>query len=421
MKLITSTAIVLVAGLAAAPAAAQYGASSSAPPPQTAAPQGQAQAEQAQGPKINLSGKAQKAILDLQTAVKANDVANIPAKLAAAQAVAQSKDDRYAIGVLQRQAALAANDNTALAAAVDALANSGFLDPSKVSALYLDLGVHQFNAKQYPQAVAAFQKAATLAPNDPQAQELLAQGLAAAGQNAEAAAAYQRMFQARAASGQKPGEDLYKRAVAASYQAKSPTAIDLARQWVAAYPSPDSWHDALAIYRNIGNPDPAAALDIMRLARATKSMQGTADYNIYAAEVINASNYGEARAVIDEGIAAGKIKATDPVIADIQKALKGKPSPTAAELASREAGAKVPTAYLRIGDAYYGAGNYAKAADMYRQAVAKGGDANLANLRLGEALAMAGDKAGAAAALAKVTGSQAEIAKFWLTYTNRSA
>ena len=37
---------------------------------------------------------------------------------------------------------------------------------------------------------------------------------------------------------------------------------------------------------------------------------------------------------------------------------------------------------------YYGAGNYAKAAEIYRQALAKGADANVANLRLGEALAM---------------------------------
>ncbi|HZC37825.1 MAG TPA: tetratricopeptide repeat protein, partial [Sphingomicrobium sp.] len=98
------------------------------------------------------------------------------------------------------------------------------------------------------------------------------------------------------------------------------------------------------------------------------------------------------------------------------KALNGKAAPTAAELASREAAAKVPTAFMRVGDAYYGAGNYQKAAELYRQAVDKGADVNVANLRLGEALARAGDKAGATAALGKVGGSQADIAKFWLVY-----
>jgi tetratricopeptide (TPR) repeat protein len=148
-------------------------------------------------------------------------------------------------------------------------------------------------------------------------------------------------------------------------------------------------------------------------------MQGTGDYNIYATETINAQNYGEAKAVLAEGLAAGKIKASDPVIQDIQKALAGKASPTAAELASREAAAKVANAYLRVGDAYYGAGNYQKAAEMYRSALDKGADTNLANLRLGEALARAGDKAGASAALGKVGGAQADIAKFWLIYAQR--
>lgn len=419
MKFITSTAIVLAAGLSA-PAAAQYGASASAPPPSTSAQQGQAQA-QAEAPKIKLSSKAQKAIVDLQTAVKANDVANIPAKVQAAQAVAQTKDDHYAIGQLQLQAAVAAKNDAAEAQAVDAIAASGFLPSDKVASLYNAVGVQFYNAKQFDQAANYFQKAVALNPQDPEGQKLLAEAYNSAGKRAEGAAALQKVIAMNTAAGRKADEALYKRALGMAYEAKSPAAIELGREWVAAYPTPDSWHNALAVYRNMGNPDPASALDIMRLARATKSMQGTADYNLYAAETVNASNFGEAKAMLAEGLASGQIKASDPVIGDIQKALAGKASPTAAELATREAGAKVPSAFLRIGDAYYGAGNYAKAAEMYRQAGAKGADANLANLRLGEALALSGDKAGAAAALGKVGGSLSEIAKFWLVYANRAA
>jgi len=419
MKFITSTAIVLAAGLSA-PAAAQYGASASAPPPSTSAQQGQAQA-QAEAPKIKLSSKAQKAIVDLQTAVKANDVANIPAKVQAAQAVAQTKDDHYAIGQLQLQAAVAAKNDAAEAQAVDAIAASGFLPSDKVASLYNAVGVQFYNAKQFDQAANYFQKAVALNPQDPEGQKLLAEAYNSAGKRAEGAAALQKVIAMNTAAGRKADEALYKRALGMAYEAKSPTAIELGREWVAAYPTPDSWHNALAVYRNMGNPDPASALDIMRLARATKSMQGTADYNLYAAETVNASNFGEAKAMLAEGLASGQIKASDPVIGDIQKALAGKGSPTAAELATREAGAKVPSAFLRIGDAYYGAGNYAKAAEMYRQAGAKGADANLANLRLGEALALSGDKTGAAAALGKVGGSLSEIAKFWLVYANRAA
>src|SRR6185369_993414 len=127
--------------------------------------------------------------------------------------------------------------------------------------------------------------------------------------------------------GRKADEALYKRALSMAYGAKSPNAIDLGREWAAAYPTPDSWHNALAVYRNMGNPDPSSALDIMRLARATKSMEGTADYNIYAAETINAANFGEAKARLAEGRASAQIKASDRVIGDIQNALVGKASP----------------------------------------------------------------------------------------------
>jgi tetratricopeptide (TPR) repeat protein len=419
MKLISSTAIALVAGLIAAPAAAQMGYGPQAQPStpqQTAVQPAQAQAQPAQQGQIKVSSKAGKAITELQKAVVANDVANIPAKLAAAQAVASTKEDHYAIGQLQLKAALAAKDNSAATAAVDAIAASGYLDGAKVAGLYSALGVELYNAKQYPQAAALFQKSADLNPQSPEPLKLLAEARNSQGQHAEGAAALLKALQLGAAAGQKPEEALYKRAVAMAYDAKSPTAIELGRQWVGAYPSPDSWHNALAIYRNLDNPDPATALDILRLARATNSLQGTGDYHIYAFEAANQANYGEAKSLIAEGLASGKIKATDPIIQEIQGALKGKAAPTAAELAAAEQGAKIPTAFVHVGDRYYGAGNYQKAAELYREAAEKGADANLANLRLGEALARAGDKPGATAALGKVGGSLADVAKFWLVY-----
>ena len=68
--------------------------------PRTAAPQPASSPQHAaQQPanerQLKPSSKALKAIVELQTAVNANDFANIPAKVAAAQAVATTKEDRY--------------------------------------------------------------------------------------------------------------------------------------------------------------------------------------------------------------------------------------------------------------------------------------------------------------------------------------
>ena len=72
---------------------------------------------------------------------------------------------------------------------------------------------------------------------------------------------------------------------------------------------------------------------------------------------------------------------------------------------------------MRTGDAFFDAGDYGQAATLYRTALGKPGvDKDLANLRLGMALAMSGDKAGATASLQAAGGAQAEIAKYWMTY-----
>ena len=72
---------------------------------------------------------------------------------------------------------------------------------------------------------------------------------------------------------------------------------------------------------------------------------------------------------------------------------------------------------LRIGDRFYGLGEYAKAVELYRQAMGKPGvDNNIANLHIGMALAASGDKAGATQAFNAVTGPRAGAAKYWLMF-----
>lgn len=409
MKLITTTALALVATLSAAPAIAQ----------KTGAQQQPAQAAQ---PKIAPSKGALKAIVDLQDSVNKNDYANVPAKVAAAKAVATTKEDKYLIGELQLKAAVAAKDNAGEAAAIDEIATSGFLDSTKSSELYLSLGSTLYNNKQYPQAQAAFQKAAALDPRNTEAPSLLGEALFAQGQKAEAAAAFQRAIQASVTAGQKPDERLLKRAVGVAYDANSPAAVELSRQWVAAYPGPESWRNSIAIYRNLNHPDIEGTLDLLRLMQATGAMSQADDYTLFARASAEQNNFNEAQAVLDAGIAAKTINPADANVKDLVAGLKAKPKATAADLAAATKSAVNGMALLRIGDRYYAMGNYAKAVELYRMAMNKPGvDTAVANLHIGMALARAGDKAGATTALNAVSGPRADIAKYWLTYVNQHA
>jgi Tfp pilus assembly protein PilF len=406
----TTTALGIVLAIASMPAAAQLTRSQENDKPM-------AQQPQSKPGDVKPSSGALKAIVELQNAVKANDTANIPAKLAAARAVAKTKEDNYLIGVFQRQAALNAKDVAGLATAVQALEASSYLDATKLAALYMDLGIQQFNAKQMALAVASFQRAATLTPNDYGAIELLAQAKSAAGQNAEAASLFQQTIKARIAAGQKPTEDVYRRAVQAAYDSQSPAAIELGRDWVAAYPSPDSWRNAILIYRNLVKPDVEGTLDLLRLMQTMNALSKSADYNLFATAAADQQNFVEAQAVIDAGIAAKQVDPASPLFRDIVVGLKSKQKLTEADLVEAVKIAQTGAAMVRVGDRYFGMGQYAKAADLYRKALAKGGvDKDVANIHLGMALARSNDKAGATAAFNAVTGPRADIAKYWLLY-----
>jgi tetratricopeptide (TPR) repeat protein len=419
MKFNATTALALVAAVSAVPAAAQSLAAHERQRQQEQKP-GEAPPAQPAAASVKPSAKALKAIIELQDAVNKKDTANIPAKLAAAQAVATTKEDRYLIGQLQLKAAVGANDNNGAAAAVDAIASSGFLDSAKVSGLYTALGAQFYNAKDYGKAANEFGRAVALAPTDPEAVELLGQAQRAQGQGAQAASSFMKALQLRNASGQKAAEDVYKQAVSTAYEAQSPLAVDIGRQWIAAYPSALSWRNAIAIYRNYNKPDVEGTLDLLRLMRATSALSSPGDYRLYSTAAAEQLNYNEAQTVLNEGIAAKVVDPANADFRDVISGLKGKPKATAADLAIATKTAQNGTALLRIGDRYAAMGDYTKAVEAYRLSIGKPGvDTAVANLHIGMALARAGDKAGATAALNAVSGPRADIAKYWLLYVQQ--
>ena len=372
------------------------------------------------GRTVKVSAQFVKAYQELQTAVTANDGANIAGKLAAAQGVSKSPEERYLVAQLQLKAATAAKNEAAMGAALQALIASGGVPQQQLPLVYVNLGKVHWNQKQFDQAAAMFQKALQADPNNTEATSLLAQARQLQGRTGDAMADLTKAIAQRKASGSKPPEELYKRAVSLAYEKKQPNAIELSREWVSAYPSPASWSDALRIYRNLSNLDEAATLDVLRLARATGALKGDGDFHRYAFATITRGYPGEAKAVLEEGFAANAI---DRNKALFKQAIGEATTKSAGErarlsqVAQTALAAKTAKQALTAGDVLYGYGEFARAAELYRAALGRpGADASLINLHLGMALARSGDKAGATAALNAVTGARAELAKYWLIY-----
>jgi hypothetical protein len=165
----------------------------------------------------------------------------------------------------------------------------------------------KYNQKQYAEAAAEFQKVLQLDPANAEAKNLLTQTQLNSASPADAVAMLQKSIAEQSAGGAKAPEDLYKRALSAAYKAKLPAAVDISRQWVADYPTPANWSDAIRIYRNFHELDDAATLDLLRLARAAGALNGEADYDRYAYAALMKGYPGEAKTVLDEGIKAGVV------------------------------------------------------------------------------------------------------------------
>lgn len=377
------------------------------------------EAQSTEGKKLKISPKAQKAIVELQNAVKAKDTAAIPGKLAAAQKVAQSPDEKFFVAVNQTQAAIDANDLAGIRAGLDAMEASGGADNKILVSQYTNLGIKYYEAKQTDLAAAAMEKAVALDANNANAVKLLGSVRDMQGRKAEAVTLLQKSLKLYKAAGQAPKENDYKFAAQLAYEAKSPAAADITHAWLADYPNPTNWRDALRIYRDVNGLDGEAKIDVMRLARAANALNGEGDYYGYVSELVDYGHFNEAKAVLDEGAAKKAIDPAKTVFRQFAPKLAKAQTRAAIDASAKAAAGGTGTAALKAGDALYGVGAYAEAASLYRAAAAKGvTDANLASLRLGMALARAGDKAGATAALNAVTGQHSATAKYWLVWLN---
>jgi predicted Zn-dependent protease len=282
------------------------------------------------------------------------------------------------------------------------------------------IGSVALSKKDYNKATSAYQKLLELRPNDPETMIGLSEIYISQKLNREAVQMLGRAVEAKAATGEAVPESWLKRRVAVAYDAKladqlTPSAVAL----VKAYPTPVNWRDAIVIARDSYQLDNQATLDYLRLQAATKSLAGERDFVEYADTALGRGFPGEAKMAIDTGIANGMLDAAKPLVKELKASADSKVAADKAALPGLEREIKGNGRLaLATGDAYYGYANYAKAAELYRMAVgAANVDQPTANLRLGAALAMAGDKAGAAEAFKLVKGGAREtLATFWMTF-----
>ena len=423
-------AAALALGLAAAPAAAQMPSRSGTPVNQSrtqnqANQQQQQQEQQAQGRHYNLSRDEQRAFQPVLAAAAARDWATAQTALAAAAPQARSADARYLVGQLHLQIGMGTNNTQLESQALDEMLASGGAHPEELRALYENQFSFAVQAGDIAKAENAANQLDQINPSDPNRFSRHVQLRVAAHDPAGALALYQQAVQALEAAHQPVPVEYRQDMATIAYRNHLPQTTALMRAWLAAAPTPGLWHDALAIYGESVSADPSMKLDIFRLIRAAGAMNSERDFILLADAAGEVRAIGEVKAVLEEGLSRNLITANTAYAHERISAATSRIAADRASMATERTAALAGAngqAALRLGESYYGYGDYAQAAELFRAAVQKGGvDANLANMRLGEALALAGQRAPAEAAFRQVSGPRAEIAQYWLLWLSSRA
>lgn len=400
-----SLAALGTAGLVAAPAAAQKKEEAPKPP--------------------KLSKEVSKPLAEAQQLQQAGDLAGALAKANEAGAAAKTPDDAYMVNAVKINIGIAKQDNKLLEEAIDGALATGKVPAADLPKFYRNSGALALQRGDTAKAAKSFEQLVALNPNDADATVQLAEIYQRAGNTQQAVGTLAKAIGAKEAAGQVAPETWYRRNLALAYDTKQTAAVTpAALSLVRAYPTPTNWRDALVIFRDGARLDDQGNLDIFRLMAATDSMSGEKDYFEYAETANTRGLPGEAKRTLDAGIAKGALSTSKPYVKELQALVNPKIAKDKASLAGLEKEARADATgklALGTGDALLGYGDYAKAAEMYKLALQKGGvDAATANTRLGYALGMSGDKAGAEAALRLVKGGKREeLASYYLAWLSR--
>jgi tetratricopeptide (TPR) repeat protein len=373
-------------------------------------------------PALTLNAAERTALTPLKQAVDAGNWAVASSLVPAARAGARSADARYVLARLELAIAIGTGDRAAHSAAVDAALNARRAPVDEHAELLRQAAGLAYDRGNLQGSESLLNRALALAPQDSETLSMLAQLERNRNRPIEALGLFQRASRAALAAGRALPESRYRLALAMAEQAgQRGVALELARNFIAAYANPVNWRDVLIIFRTLGTADASQVVDAWRLTRATGALAGERDY-IAAAQAMDLAGFpAEAKAIIDEGVARRALGANDAaaraVLTSVNPRITRERSALAGQLAAARAATATATQARTAADAHLSHGRYAEAAELYRLALARvGEDAGLVNTRLGIALAMAGQRAESDSALRIVVGPYAEIAALWAVW-----
>lgn len=391
--------------------------------------------DEKEAPKAAYSPEFVKGYQPLETALKAPtpDVAALKPQVQALAPLANSPDEKSALGAMMYNAGIIGKDPALQLQGADLMIASGKMvgeDAGRFNVVASQLAAQ---LKQYDAARAYLQKAIDLkytaqgiTPSDLQIN--LADLYLTENRTAEGLKVLSDVVAARKAEGVAVDQRIYQRGVKLAYDEEIvPQVYEFSRNWVTDYPTADNWRDAINIMRNLNDFDAPVMLDLLRLGKQVGALKEKNDYVTYIESADTRRLPAEVKAVIDEANAKGVIpKGSDSWVEEQAKMANGLIAEDRTALPVLERDANAATAQLRTvlaaGEAFLSHGEYAKAAGFYQKALGMPGvDRNLVLTRLGIAQVGLGQGDAARENLGKVEGPRALVAQLWAAYAGQKS
>jgi tetratricopeptide (TPR) repeat protein len=353
-----------------------------------------------------------RALNDAQTLYHAHNYRGAMAKIAQAAAI-PGKTPYEAIMVEQMQgaAASAAGDTDAAAKAYELLLESGQASGANTQQFSAALASIYFQQKNYAAAIRTAKRYEKAGGSDPQMRELLLQSYFLSGECAEVVNTLKASTGPVLQTGHAPEESRLQMLGTCAQKTQDEAAYRGALlALVAYYPKPSYQEDLFRSIRTKPGYLPALDIDVYRLRRATSTLRTVNDYMEMTQLSLVSGTPAEAKQVIDEGFASGVLGhdaqaerarrlrelvlkrlegksegeplTVDPVDAGLNLVFAGQVEQglSAINVAITRGVAHVNVAQLRLAEAYYYAGQKARAVKAFRAVKGTDGSSDLASV-----------------------------------------
>lgn len=368
-----------------------------------------------------LRSEVAKPLNDAQNLYRAHNYRGALGRIAQAAAVpGKTPYETRVVEEMQGAAAAAAGDTGLAAQAYEALLGSGQPDGASQQQFAAALAGLYFQQKNYAAAIRTVQRYQKAGGRDPAMHELLLQSYFLSGDCANVVAALKPEVDAAVRSARAPDETQLQLVSACARKTKDEGAYDAALvDLVAFYPKPVYQEQLFDSVRSRAGYFASLDLDIYRLRRATGTLTTAGQYMEATQLALVAGLPAEAKQIVDQGFNSGALG--HDAQAEREKRLQVL---VEKRLHGQNDGVDLPVDPVDRAFNLVFAGHAPQGIDAINAAIAQGAaHPDAARLRLGEAYYYAGQRARAVQVFRSVRGTDgsAELACLWEIVAGKAA